>query len=145
MKRLIFSFIFILILANPNFLLAESVPEEENDKKSTLMDGFNKENFSRENIKNWFAENFSKSEEFRNLYQEKITESKDKVAENRKKETEASGATKLVIFLHLAILLLVAFILSNLFLFYAVCLLIAYKILRILWKIIRSIFRKKEE
>jgi hypothetical protein len=145
MKRLTFSFIFILILANPNFLLAENIHEEESDKKSTLMDGLNKENFSKENIKNWFAENFSKSEEFRRLHQEKIIESKDKVSENRKKETDASGATKLVIFFHFAILFLVAFILSNLFLFYAVCLLITYKILRILWKIIRGVFRKKEE
>ena len=96
-------------------------------------------------VDSWFNENFKKYEEFREKNLEKVKISKTKVAKTRETDKDVSKALKAMTFLHFYLLVLVGFILSVTIIFYALSVVLLYFVLRIFWRILKKIFRRKHE
>lgn len=96
-------------------------------------------------FKFWLSEHFKKSEEFRNTNLQKFEDLKEKISNKKELNKDSKTPTRVMIFLHLVLISLIVFILSIVFVFYALCVLVSYFILRKVWGLILRIFRKKHE
>lgn len=92
-------------------------------------------------IDGWFDENLNEIEAFRNdqllFFQSKKVDIKEKA------EKEEGGPVKFMTFLHLYFLAFVVFVFSISIIFYLVLLLVAFMVLKILWRVLKKMFRKK--
>jgi len=129
------------------FSVTKEVPGSvvKNALLSKLGGVFEGEGTFTEKADAWFKLNFKKSEEFRESTLEKIKDSEEKVRKNREEEKEAKTSVKVISFLHLYFLIFVGFLFSVSVVFYISTVLIIYLLLRLIWKILRRLFRRKYE
>ena len=93
----------------------------------------------------WFEEHFAKSEAFRKEKIVTLTESKEKVVQEKQELKDKKVPTKVLVYAHLVLLYIVCFVFSVSVIFYLVAALLAYIVLRCLWRILKRIFRRKYE
>jgi len=107
--------------------------------------GFIKEDGKKDKVESWFNRSFEKTEEFRVKYLNLFEESKDKIQKKKEKNKDSSSAVKGVTFVHLVLLALVSFIFSVKIIFYVVGFILAFSILKLIFNILKKIFRKDYE
>ncbi len=111
-------------------------------KFSSVFEG---EGSFTEKADSWFKLNFKKSEEFREKTLEKIEKSKSLVEKKRKENKDEKTFVKIITFVHFYSLVVLKYIFSVSIIFYITAVILLYMALRILWRILRRIFRKKHE
>jgi hypothetical protein len=130
------------------FSVTKEVPGSvvKNALLSKLGGVFEGEGTFKEKADAWFKLNFKKSEEFRESTLKKIKDSEQKVEKSREEEKkDVKTSVKVISFLHFYSLIILGFLFSVSFIFYICVVLIIYLLLRLVWKIIRRIFRRKYE
>lgn len=127
------------------FSVTKDIPGSvaKNALTSKFADIFNGEGDVTEKADAWFKLNFKKSEEFREKTLEKIKASK--VKKSREEEKNPSGGVKAAFFAHQQLLNLAGFIFSVSVAFYICAVILIYFTLRTVWRILRSLFRRKHE
>ena len=92
-----------------------------------------------------FKMNFAKSEEWREKKLIDFKKSKEKVEKSREDDKDAKTSVKVVSLIHLYSIITISFIFSVSVIFYLVAVVLAYILLRTVWRLIKKIFRKKHE
>jgi hypothetical protein len=138
MKKL-FIYFFVLTLALPQTSFAQEKTSAKDALKTISFDrgflgGVNKE----------VTVLVEKIEVFRKAQKENFQKSLNKVDTRRREEKDAKPAIKAITFMHILILATVLFIFSLQFVFYIVCALVAFWILRKIFIFIIRIFRKRD-
>lgn len=121
---------------------ADVVKKALTDKFSNIFEG---EGTFLEKADALFKMNFAKSEEWREKKLIDFKKSKEKVEKSREDDKDAKTSVKVVSLIHLYSIITISFIFSVSVIFYLVAVVLAYILLRTVWRLIKKIFRKKHE